>query len=237
MKRTAIYIRVSTTDQESGLESQRATLLSWVKNHGIENYKIYQDKISGAKDKRPGLDELKADVFNGVVDTIITWKLDRISRGSIASGINLLHGWLKHGIRFVSIQQQFDFSGAVGEVVAALLFGIAQMERENIIDNVKRGQAKALNAQCPVCGKMVTPINRDILKSPDSRVHYYNCCGQSWQGKRWGGSEKGRHLTVTQSQVEQVLKLKQAGYSVKEIVKLSHVSQSSVYRLIRYARC
>ena len=59
------------------------------------------------------------------------------------TGIGLLVDWLERGLRIVAIAQQFDFSGAVGQLVASVSLGIAQMERENIRENISRGMQAA----------------------------------------------------------------------------------------------
>jgi DNA invertase Pin-like site-specific DNA recombinase len=97
----------------------------------------------------------------GNVNTIIVWKLDRISR-SMQDGINTLIDWLKHDIHIVSVTQQLDFSGAVGQMVAGVLFAVAQMERENLRENTKRGLAAA-RARGVKLGKPQRLFAKDIL--------------------------------------------------------------------------
>jgi DNA invertase Pin-like site-specific DNA recombinase len=60
---------------------------------------------------------------------VVVWKLDRISRRQRA-GVNLLAEWCERGVRVVVITQQLDFSGAVGRLVASVLFGLAEIEHE-----------------------------------------------------------------------------------------------------------
>ena len=142
-KITAIYVRVSTINkQDKGLESQEQTLIEYCRNHGISNYKIYRDKQTGGTLDRPALQKLQQDIFRGRISTVTVWKLDRLSR-SLKDGIGLLVDWLESGIRVVAVAQQFDFSGAVGQLVASVLLGIAQMERENIRENISRGMQAA----------------------------------------------------------------------------------------------
>jgi len=60
---------------------------------------------------------------------VVVWKLDRISRRQ-REGINLLAEWCERGVRVVVITQQLDLSGAVGRLVAGVLFGLAEIEQE-----------------------------------------------------------------------------------------------------------
>jgi DNA invertase Pin-like site-specific DNA recombinase len=60
---------------------------------------------------------------------VVVWKLDRISRRQ-REGINLLADWCDRGVRVVSVTQQIDLSGAVGHMVASVMFGLAEIELE-----------------------------------------------------------------------------------------------------------
>ena len=142
MKTTAIYVRVSTFDQEKGILSQEKALKDYVKAQGMENIKWYRDRLSGASLERPAFERLQKDIFNGKVGAVVCWKLDRLSR-SLQDGINVLCDWCKRGIRIVAVSQQLDFNGTVGQLIASVLFAVAQMERQNISENTKRGIAAA----------------------------------------------------------------------------------------------
>jgi DNA invertase Pin-like site-specific DNA recombinase len=78
---------------------------------------------------RPEFDRLQRDIFMGQINTVVVYKLDRLSR-KLSDGINVLTGWLDKGVRVVSVTQQLDFSGATGQLVAAVLLAVAQMEQE-----------------------------------------------------------------------------------------------------------
>ncbi len=142
MKQTAIYLRVSTLDQESGLKSQEKALKEYVKNHGISDVKWYRDRLSGSDTDRPAFQKLQDDIFAGKVSTVVCWKLDRLSR-NMRDGINILGDWCEKGIRIVSVSQQLDFNGTIGKMIASVLFAVAEMERENLRENVKRGMMAA----------------------------------------------------------------------------------------------
>lgn len=140
--KTAVYVRVSTLDQESGIQSQEKALREYLNGHGIKDALWFRDRLSAKDTKRPALKQLQKAIFNGQVKTVICWKLDRLSR-SIRDGVNLLTDWVSKDVRIVSVTQQLDFSGAMGSFVATLLFALAQMERENLRENTKRGMALA----------------------------------------------------------------------------------------------
>ncbi|HMP06143.1 MAG TPA: recombinase family protein, partial [Lacipirellulaceae bacterium] len=121
---TAVYIRVSTVGQNAA--GQRAEIDRWLKGHGL-TAAYFVDRRSGDSLDRPAFERLQAAIFAGEVHTVVVYKLDRLSR-SLRDGINTLTDWLGQGVRVVSVTQQLDFSGATGQLVAAVLFAVAQME-------------------------------------------------------------------------------------------------------------
>jgi DNA invertase Pin-like site-specific DNA recombinase len=160
-KKVAAYCRVSTFEQKKGLRSQEKALQDYCTNHGFTNLIWYKDEITGSTTDRPAFTKLQKDIFNGKVDTVITWKLDRLSR-SLKDGINLLTDWLEKDVRVIAIAQQLDFNGAVGQLIASVLFAIAAMERENLRENTKRGLAAA-KARGVKLGKRPVLFSKDIV--------------------------------------------------------------------------
>lgn len=160
-KMTACYLRVSTFDQQKGLDSQRRALKEYCHNHGMDHVKWYRDVLSGSTTQRPAFKRLQRHIFDGRVDTVVTWKLDRLSR-SLKDGINVLCDWLERDVRVVAVTQQLDFSGATGQLVAAVLLAVAAMERENLRENTKRGIAAA-RARGVKLGKRPKLFSKDIV--------------------------------------------------------------------------
>ena len=139
---TAIYIRVSTAEQNEA--GQKREIERWLDGNAIDrrNVKWYLDKSTGDNLARPEFERLQRDVFNGQVGTIVVWKLDRLSR-SLRDGINTMTAWLDKGIRLVSTTQQLDFAGVTGKLIAAVLFAVAQMEQETRRERQAAGIAAA----------------------------------------------------------------------------------------------
>ncbi len=77
--------------------------------------------------------------------TVVVFKLDRLAR-SLRDGVNVLTEWLERGVRVVSVSQQFDFSGATGKLIAAVLLGVAEMEQETRRERQAAGIAVAKQA-------------------------------------------------------------------------------------------
>jgi DNA invertase Pin-like site-specific DNA recombinase len=138
--KVAVYVRVSTVGQKEA--GQREAIQRWLGGHGISEAKWFIDKASGRKLERPAFQKLSSAIFNGEVDTVIVYKLDRLSR-TLRDGINTLCDWLEQGIRLVAVSQQMDFAGAQGKLIASVLFAVAEMENELRQERQKEGIAAA----------------------------------------------------------------------------------------------
>ena len=125
----ACYCRVSSRRQKN--DSQRAEIQRWLANHRMKASTVrwFEDCESGASLKRTAFNAMQRAIFDGEVNTVVVWKLDRISRRQ-HEGISLLADWCERGIRVVVVTQQIDLSGAVGRMVASVLFGLAEIELE-----------------------------------------------------------------------------------------------------------
>jgi DNA invertase Pin-like site-specific DNA recombinase len=142
MTKTVCYIRVSHKSQNEA--SQQREIQRWLDGRGIQAEWLL-DKKSGDNLSRPAFEKLQAAVFAGEVDTIVVYKLDRISR-SLRDGINTLCGWCERGVRVVSVTQQLDFNGATGQLIASVLFAVAAMEQETRRERQAAGIAVAKEA-------------------------------------------------------------------------------------------
>jgi DNA invertase Pin-like site-specific DNA recombinase len=125
----ACYCRVSTHRQK--VDGQKADSLRWRTGHAVAPAAIqwFEDVESGTTLKRPAFDRMQHGIFAGTIRTVVVWKLDRMSRRQ-REGVNLLAEWCERGGRVVVMTQQLDLSGAVGRLVASVLFGLAEIEHE-----------------------------------------------------------------------------------------------------------
>jgi DNA invertase Pin-like site-specific DNA recombinase len=126
----ACYCRVSSARQKT--DSQKTEISRWLRGHGIDptTAEWFEDKETGRTLNRPAFDRLQKAVFaGGGVRMVVVWKLDRISRRQ-RDGVDLLADWCERGVRVVAVTQQIDLSGAVGRMVASVLFGLAEIESE-----------------------------------------------------------------------------------------------------------
>lgn len=126
-KMIGAYVRVSTDGQN--IEGQRTEIQRWLENHKHSNVRWFIDKASGTNLDRPAFAELQQAIFDGEIDTVVVWKIDRLSR-TLRDGIAVLAEWLERDVRVIAVTQRFDFDGAVGRMVGALLLAVAEMEQE-----------------------------------------------------------------------------------------------------------
>ena len=140
-KRAALYVRVSTGEQNS--EPQERALREYVQRRGWKVQKIYRDHgISGASSKRPALSELLKECRRGSVDVLVVWKFDRFAR-SLNALISGLETCRALGIDFVSVTEAVDTSLPAGELVFQMIGAVAQFERSLIGERVRAGLANA----------------------------------------------------------------------------------------------
>lgn len=125
----ACYCRVSTRHQKN--DSQRAEIERWLRNNQMDLSAVrwFEDKESATTLHRPAFEAMQAGIFEGMIKTVVIWKLDRLSR-RLRDGINLLADWCERGVRVVAVTQQIDLSGTVGRMVASVMFGLAEIELE-----------------------------------------------------------------------------------------------------------
>jgi hypothetical protein len=111
MTRAALYMRVSTLDQHP--ETQLYDLRQMAQQRGYEIVEQYEDRISGAKARRPGLDGLMRDARRGRFDVVLVWACDRIAR-STKHFLEVLDELSHLNTEFVSFREQIDTSGPAG---------------------------------------------------------------------------------------------------------------------------
>ena len=139
-KRAVIYTRVSTIDQHP--ETQLYDLREMAKQRGYEIVREHGDKISGAKQKRPGLDQLLADARRHKFDTVLVWAFDRMAR-SVRHFLEILDELNHLGIEFVSFRENIDTGGPLGRAMIVIVGAIAELEKNLIVERVRAGMRRA----------------------------------------------------------------------------------------------
>jgi DNA invertase Pin-like site-specific DNA recombinase len=143
MKRIAIYLRISNSEQDT--DNQRRELEAVAKRSGWEVVKVYQDAgISGVKgrDKRPGLDAMMKAVNSKEFDMVASWSVDRLSR-SLTDLLTILQGLHDKGVGLFLHQQGLDTTTTAGKAMFQMLGVFAEFERGIIKERVNAGLARA----------------------------------------------------------------------------------------------
>src|SRR5438477_1462490 len=143
--RCAIYTRKSTEhnlDLEfNSLDAQREACEAYIKSQAHEGWNLipahYDDgAFSGASLDRPALQTLLGEVHSGRIDTIVVYKVDRLTR-SLADFAKLVELFDQHAVSFVSVTQSFNPTRTMGRLTLNVLLSFAQFEREVIGERVR----------------------------------------------------------------------------------------------------
>src|SRR5712671_3776075 len=143
MKRIAIYLRVSTSKQDT--DNQRRELEAVAERSGWKVVKVYEDAgISGAKgrDQRPGLDSMMKAVNAKEFDMVASWTVDRLGR-SLTDLLGILQNLYEKAVGLFLHQQGLDTSTTAGKAMFQMLGVFAEFERGIIRERVNAGLARA----------------------------------------------------------------------------------------------
>ena len=122
------YARVSTTDQNVDLQRKALS------KAGCK--KIFEDKVSGSRSDRPGLNKILEVLRKG--DTLVVWKLDRLGR-SVKHLVDTVSHLAKEGIQFKSLTDSIDTGTPSGRFFFNVMASLAEMERELTIERTRAG--------------------------------------------------------------------------------------------------
>src|SRR6202040_1327744 len=159
MKRAVLYTRISTGDQNS--ETQALDLRRLAEQRGFEIVHEYTDRISGAKAKRPALDQMLAAAHRREFDVVLVWASDRLAR-SVRHFLEVLDTLNHLGIEFVSFRENLDTGGPLGRAVIVIVSAVAELERNLIIERVRAGLRRA-RLEGRVLGRKPIEIDRRAL--------------------------------------------------------------------------
>lgn len=180
--KTAIYCRVSTEEQARdgfSIHAQKDKLSKYAQANDWQIYDYYiDDGISGKNlSERPEVTRLINDIKAGLVENVLVYKLDRITR-SVKDLIYLIELFDKYGCTFNSQTEKIDTSNAVGRMFVKIIGIFAEFERENLAERVtlgyeqktKEGNYTNTNG---VYGYDYIP-GKQILKINEFESHYVN---------------------------------------------------------------
>lgn len=182
--RSLLYARVSTWDKQKPAVQLRQ-LRAVAKQRGWIVVGEITDRVSGVKDKRPGLDDARRALAGGRVNLLAATALDRVGRS--LKHLLTLHEDLQHwGATLVLLRENVDTSTPMGLFAFQIMGAAAQLERELIRERVRAGVAHA-RAEGKTLGR---PRSLDYALIPFARKLRRGRHGASWTeiAARLGGS-------------------------------------------------
>lgn len=150
-RKTALYVRVSTVHQvdKDSLPFQKKELAAYcahVLHVPADLTEIYEDAgASGKNTDRPGFQRMIADVRAGLIENVVVYKIDRISRNLVDFSL-MYDEFKKYHVTFISLNEQFDTSTAIGEAILKIILVFAELERKMTserVTDVMVGRAEA----------------------------------------------------------------------------------------------
>ncbi|WP_244427591.1 recombinase family protein [Bartonella queenslandensis] len=177
-KRCAIYTRKSTEEgldmEFNSLDAQREACESYISSQKHEGWLQLPDNyndggFTGGNMERPALKRLIDDIKSGLIDTVIVYKVDRLSR-SLTDFAKLIELFDDHKVSFVSVTQQFNTTTSMGRLTLNILLSFAQFEREVIGERIRDKLAASKRKGMWMGG--VTPMgyvvkNRELVVEPN----------------------------------------------------------------------
>ena len=146
--KAAVYARVSTSNGSQTCENQLLELRRYCEVRGWVVHAEYTDEMSGAKDRRPGLDRLLLDARRAKVQVVVCWALDRIGR-DLKHLLAVLEDLQSLNIPFVSLKEGLNLGSASGRLQLAILAALSQFERERLKERTIAGLERAGAGEAP----------------------------------------------------------------------------------------
>ena len=143
--RCAVYTRKSTEEgldmAFNSLDAQREACHAYIASQKPEGWIPVRDDyddggFSGGNLDRPALQRLMQDIEDGLVDVVVVYKIDRLSR-SLMDFSRLVDVFDRHGVTFVSVTQSFNTTTSMGRLTLNILLSFAQFEREVIGERIR----------------------------------------------------------------------------------------------------
>lgn len=178
--RCAIYTRKSTEEgldrAFNSLDAQREACEAYIKSQEAEGWVLvptaYDDGgFSGGNMDRPALQRLLAQVDAGLIDTIVVYKIDRLTR-ALSDFARIVERLDRRGASFVSVTQAFNTTTSMGRLTLNVLLSFAQFEREVTGERIRDKIAASKKKGMWMGG--VPPLGYDLPTDPMSRALVVN---------------------------------------------------------------
>ncbi len=148
--KTALYIRVSTAEQDT--TNQLLTLEDYAKRRGFEVYRIYSEAETAWKNGHQAeLAKLLDDAQRGKFQVVLVWALDRLSREGALAILSLVDRLKRHGVRVISVQEPWtEAPGELADILYAITGWVARMESQRRSERTKAGLERARRNGKPI---------------------------------------------------------------------------------------
>ena len=204
MRNVATYVRVSTQEQAKhgySVAEQSERLRKYCEARGWALVASYADPgQSGAYMDRAGLQRLIRDVSVGAFDTVLVWKLDRLSRSQKDCMFMVEDVFLKNRIDFISMNENFDTTTPFGRAMVGVLSVFAQLDRDQITERMNMGRVGRAKAGY-FSGGSRAPIGYDYVRSEENdgkkilQVNQYEAMQVRMIFDLWLHGQDGRELS------------------------------------------
>ena len=178
-KKCVLYPRVSTEMQVDGfsLDGQKNNLKRFADREEMEIVDIYEDAGKSGKsiEGRPAFKQMLLDIENGLeIDYILVYKLSRFGRNA-ADILNSLEHVQAFGVNLICIEEGIDSSQTSGKLLISVLSAVAEIERENIIEQTMNGRKRKLVKEVGmvVLHLMVTTLRTNNFLFKKMRLRLY----------------------------------------------------------------
>ena len=143
-KKCILYPRVSTEMQVEGysLDGQKTSLKKFAEREEMQIVGIYEDAGKSGKsiEGRPAFKRMLSDIQEGLdVDYVLVYKLSRFGRNA-ADILNSLEFIQSYGVNLICIEEGIDSSQTSGKLLISVLSAVAEIERENILEQTMNGR-------------------------------------------------------------------------------------------------
>lgn len=161
-KKCVLYPRVSTEMQVDGfsLDGQKSNLRRFADREEMEIVNIYEDAGKSGKsiEGRPAFKQMLLDIENGLeIDYVLVYKLSRFGRNA-ADILNSLEHIQSFGVNLICIEEGIDSSQTSGKLLISVLSAVAEIERENIIEQTMNGRKEKLDKAAGTVALLLTAI-------------------------------------------------------------------------------
>lgn len=194
--KSACYCRISSAIHGQSLDNQRVPILEFAKARGYDVVADYSDSgISGAKERRPGLDKCIMDARRGKFKVLIVMEISRLAR-DVRHLLNLLHDLDSIGVSVVSIREGISFDSVIGRAMVAMVGIFMSVERELLAERIRTALAtkKILAARTGngwTCGRR--PVDAQLVEQ-----------AKKWLGQNKSLRETSRLTGLSKTTVERI---------------------------------